>query len=117
MAMTEARKDCGIDRVRFIHDDQPWNRVQFEVGQDTAYGVHFSVEIGIGGIHNVEEKIRFGKFFKGCLEGSDQVRRQIADETDGVCNNYVALFREAKAAGGGIQGYKHLVRRVDRALR
>jgi len=52
----------------------------------------------IGGVDDVQNEVRVGRFFEGGAERGEEVLRQIADEADGVGDDDFALLGKAQAA-------------------
>jgi hypothetical protein len=55
----------------------------------------------------VKQKAAAGDFFQSRPECGQQIRREIAYESDGVINDHFLLTRKPQTAGGGIQRREH----------
>jgi len=67
------------------------------------------VDVGIGGIEEVDQKIGDDDFFEGRLEGLDEAVGQTADETDGVGEQERAAVGQHELARRGIERREQLV--------
>ena len=68
----------------------------------------FSV-VGVGGIDDMEEEVHIHGFFKSGLKGRNQLRRQVLDKTNRICQSHLKLICQMNLLGGGIQCRKEFI--------
>jgi len=102
-ATAQPFNDGILNPVDLVHHGQSGNGPEGQIHQDPADRFHFSLQIGIRGVDNVEQQVGFRQFFQRGPERGHEVRGQIPDEADRVGDNDVALARESEPARSGIR--------------
>ena len=57
----------------------------------------------------MEEEVHIHGFFKGGLKGRNQLRRQVLDKTNRICQGHLKLICQMYLLGGGVQGGKEFI--------
>ena len=83
----------SVERV----EDEKLRRLHADVLQHSADGLDAPLAAGRCRVDDVEEQRRVGQLFERSAKGDDEVRRQVADEPDGVGDDDLALAREPQA--------------------
>src|SRR4030095_16411451 len=65
----------------------------------------------------MDNQAAIANFFQSGPKSRDQVRRQVANESHGIVNDYFLLARETKPARGRIEGGKHPLFGADFTVR
>ena len=90
-------------------EDQELGRMHANLVQDSAHGLDASIVVGRRRVHDVQEQRRIRQFFERCTERRHEVGRQVANESDRIRDDYLALAGEAEAARDGVQCGEHRV--------
>src|SRR3569833_4444712 len=115
------REIIGIDErdlVRLVPHQDARLLAETEVSEDALDGADLLIAIGIARNDAVDEEVRVLFFLERRAERRDQLHRKVADETDGVGDDHLALVRKAQAPADRIQRREQLVRceRIATAL-
>ena len=96
------------DEIDLVEDEQRDARKR-ELGQELLGGLDVLGLGRIGRVDDVEQEVGVGGFFERGPERGEQVLRQIADESDGVGDDDLALFGKSKPPRACVERGKELV--------
>ena len=68
--------------------------------------MHLFFLLRIGRIHHMDDDVRILYLFQRALKGLDQMMRQFADKSDGICHQYLLLSRQFQRSCGRIKRCK-----------
>ena len=103
------------ESITFVQHHDARYRIHLERLQDGINRRHLLVEIGCGGIDDVQQHVGITQFIQRGAKGADQIFGKVTDKPDGIGHNNFAIMRKAQAAAGGVQRFKQAVLRRDLA--
>ena len=91
------------EAVYFVENNHSLFPVGAEFGNGFIHGGHLFVVLRVAEVHNVNEQIGKLDLLKRRLEGFDDCVRQLADETDSICEQNLLSIGQHKLASRRIE--------------
>src|SRR5690554_4140691 len=96
-------------QVDFVVDQNKWNILCTDVGQNFVNFIDVLVALWTGRIHNVQQQVNAYGFFKCRTKCRNQRRGKVANEADGIGHHHLPRALNPNPSGSGIKGGKQLV--------
>ena len=103
--------------INFVHHFDSRNLKGPDILDDTFDLIDGFQHLGVAGINDVQQQIRFYRFIEGRLEGRHQFVRQVPHKPNRIRQHDMLVRPQSVAFEGWIEGRKQLIRRVNPSAR
>ena len=107
----------SLNIVLLVKHEQSRDVNEVQLAQCLLNGFHLMFKSGLTDVHEVNQKVGILKFIQCGPKGTDEIRRQISNETNRVGYDHVPVSWKPESPGGRIKSRKKLVLNPGMAIR